>query len=41
MNDATAARMNEAEQRISSIEDNLMENNEAGKRGILRQKGTI
>ena len=32
--DAVVARMDEAEQRISDIEDKLMENNEAGeKRG--------
>ena len=31
--EATAARMDEAEQRISNIEDKLMENNEAEKRG--------
>ena len=30
--DATAARMDEAEQRISDIEDKLMENNEAEKK---------
>ena len=30
--DATVARMDEAEQRISDIEDILMENNEAGKK---------
>ena len=30
--DATAARMDEAEQRISNIEDKLMENNEAEKK---------
>ena len=35
------AKMDEAEQRISDIEDKLMENNEAGKRGKLRQKSTI
>ena len=30
--DATAARMDEAEQRISNIEGKLMENNEAEKK---------
>ena len=30
--DATVARMDESEQRISNIEDKLMENNEAEKR---------
>ena len=30
--DAAAARMDEAEQRISDIEDKLMENNEAEKK---------
>ena len=30
--DATAARMDEAEQRISDIEDKLIENNEAEKK---------
>ena len=40
--DAAAARMDEAEQRISNIEDKLIDNNEAEKkRGILRQKSTI
>ena len=39
--DAEAARKDEAEQRISNIEDKLMENNEAEKRGNLRQKSTI
>ena len=34
--------MDEAEQRISGIEDKLMESNEAGKkRGRLRQKSMI
>ena len=37
-----AARMDEAEQRFSDIEDKLRENNEAEKkRGRLRQKSTI
>ncbi len=36
--DAAAARMDEAEQRISVIQDKLMENNEAEKRGRLRYK---
>ena len=39
--DAAAARMDEAEQRISDIEEKLIENNEAEKRGRLRQKITI
>ena len=39
--EAMAARMDEAEQRMSNIEDKLMENNEAEKRGRLRQKNTI
>ena len=34
--DAVAARMDEAEQRISDIEDKLIENNKAEKRGKLR-----
>ena len=40
---ATVARMDMAEQRISDIEDKLMENNEAGKkkRERLRQKSII
>ena len=38
---ATVARMDEVEQRISEIEDKLMENNEAEKRGRLRQKSKI
>ena len=38
--DATAARMDEADHRISDIEDKLMENNEQKKRGRLRQKST-
>ena len=39
--DAVAARMDEAEQRISNVEDKLIENNEAEKRGRLRQKSMI
>ena len=39
--DAAVARMDEAEQRISDIEDKLIENNEAEKRGKLRQKSMI
>ena len=39
--DAMAARMDEAEQRISNIEDKIMENKEAEKRGRLRQKSMI
>ena len=39
--DAMAAWMDEAEQRISDIEDKFMENDEAEKRGRLRQKNTI
>ena len=40
--DAVAARMDKAEQRISNIEDKLIENNEAVKKGgRLRQKSTI
>ena len=39
--DATAVRINEAEQWISNIEDKFMENNEVEKRGRLRQKSTI
>ena len=40
--DATAARMDEAEQRISDIENKLTKNNEAEKkRGRLRQKSRI
>ena len=38
---ATAATVYEAEQRISDIEDKLIENNEQKKRGRLRQKSTI
>ena len=36
--DATAARMDKAEQRISDIEDKLMENNKAGKRREIKAK---
>ena len=39
--DAMAARMGEAEQRISDKEDKLTENNEAEKIGRLRQNSTI
>ena len=40
--DRVAARMDEAEQTISDIEDKLIENNEAEKkRGRLRQKSAI
>ena len=39
--DAAATRMHETQQRISDIQDKLMENNEAEKRGKLRQKSTI
>ena len=39
--DAVEARMDEAEQRISDIEDKLIENSEEEKRGRLRQKSTI
>ena len=39
--DAAVARMDQAEQRISDIEDKRMENNEAEKRGRLRQKSMI
>ena len=39
--DAAAASMDEAEQRISNIEDKLIENNKAEKRGRLRQMSTI
>ena len=38
--DAMAARINEAEQRISEIEDKLIEN-EAEKKWETRQKSTI
>ena len=36
--DARAARMDEAEQRISDIENKLMENNEAGKKREIKAK---
>ena len=36
--DAMAARMDEAEQRISDIEDKLMENKEAGKKRETKAK---
>ena len=36
--DAAAARMDEAEQRISDIEDKLIENNEAEKKGDYSEK---
>ena len=36
--DATAARMDEAEQRISDIEDKLIENNEAEKKRKIEAK---
>ena len=39
--DATVAKMDEAEQQISDIEDKLMENNEAEEKGRLRQKSII
>ena len=38
---AIATRMEEAGQRIRDIEDKIMANNEAEKRGKLRQKSTI
>ena len=38
---ATVARMDEVEQRISNIADKLMGNNKAEKKGRLRQKSTI
>ena len=38
---ATVARMDEAGQRISDIEDKCMDNNEAEKSATLRQKSTI
>ena len=37
--DAAAARMDEAEQRISNIEDKLIENNEAEKKREINAKG--
>ena len=36
--DAAAARMDEAEQRISDTEDKLMENNEAEKKREIKAK---
>ena len=36
--DAMAARMDKAEQRISNIEEKLMENNEAGKKREIKEK---
>ena len=39
--DAAVARMDEAEQRISIIEDNLIENNEAEKKREISQKSKI
>ena len=39
--DAAAARMDEAEQRISDIEDKLTEKNDTEKKRKLRQKSTI
>ena len=39
--DAMAARMDEAEQCISDIEDKLMENNEAEKKRETKAKSTI
>ena len=39
--DAVAARMDEAEQKINDVEDKLIENDEAEKRGRLRQKSII
>ena len=39
--DATVARMDEAEQRISDIEDKLMENNEAEKKRDIKANNTI
>ena len=39
--DAAAARLDEAEQRISDTEDKLTENKEAEKSGRLMQKSTI
>ena len=36
--DATAAKIDEAEQQISDIEDNLMENNEAEKKRETKAK---
>ena len=39
--DATAARVDESEQRISDIEDKLMENNEAEKKRGTKSKSMI
>ena len=39
--EARAARMDEAEQRISDIEDKLMENNEAEKKREIKAKSMI
>ena len=39
--DAMAARMDEAEQQFGNTEDKIMENNEAEKRGKLRQNSMI
>ena len=39
MMDAAVAMMDEAEQRISDIEDKLMENNEAEKKREIKGKG--
>ena len=39
--DATVARMNEAEQQISDIEDKLMQNNEAEKKRETKAKEQI
>ena len=38
---ATAARMDEAEQQTSNIEEKLMEKNEAEKKRETKAKGTI
>ena len=37
---ATVARMDEAEKQIGDTEDKIMENNEAEKRGKLKQRKT-
>ena len=39
--DATGARVDEAEQQLTSIENKLMENNEAGKKREIKAKSTI
>ena len=39
--DAMVARMDEAEQRISNIEDKLRENYEAAKKIVTKAKSTI